>query len=105
MTSTGDSAEVRYGVKELLHDIRNSITAVDVKLDNKADKADVAVLVQTQQRTNEDLKELRFRVDWLEKTKVEAKDSRRFKIPLAISVSALFISPFIWDFVNHLPWK
>lgn len=35
---------VTYTVKELLADIQHSVTVIDTKLDNKADKADVVAL-------------------------------------------------------------
>lgn len=43
---TPDDAVVTYGVKELLSDIRDGLNRVDVKLDSKADRADVQSLEQ-----------------------------------------------------------
>ena len=100
-----EDAHVIYGVKELLSDIKITVVGMDAKLDSKADKADVAVVSQRVDDHERRLDRQEWKLEYAEKEKVDSKDNKRFKIPLIISVTALFVSPFIWDFVNHLPWR
>lgn len=41
-----DASVVTYGVKELLADIKDSITRIDTKLDDKASKSDLHTLAE-----------------------------------------------------------
>jgi hypothetical protein len=93
---------VKYTVKELLQDIRLSIERLDTKLDTKADKSDVAVLVTRVDVHDKRLDGHQFRLDEKDRDKRNDTDSRRFKIPLIVSIAFNLVGPFFWLAVSHI---
>lgn len=93
---------ITFGVKELLHDIRLSIASVDTKLDNKADKADVAVLGQRLSSQDVIIANHGSRITHLEEANKHRVDERRFKTPLILSLATFVCSPFLWIGLQHV---
>lgn len=97
-----EDAHVSYGVKELLSDIKNTVIGMDAKLDSKADKADVAVVVQRVDDHARRLDLQEWKTEAAEREDATKKDTHRFKVPLFLSIVTTAVSPFLWYAVNHM---
>lgn len=88
-------AAVTYGVKELLQDIRDSLTRMDAKLDAKADKTEVRDLDKRVQA----LEFFRLGVEVEDQSKSEKTAARRWALPFA--VTAIGVTSTVLGVVFH----
>lgn len=97
-----EDAHVSYGVKDLLSEIKSTVVGMDAKLDSKADKADLAVVVQRVDDHDRRLDRQEWTAEITSKESATKKDQHRFKVPLIISIATAIASPFLWNVVNHM---
>lgn len=100
--SVREDAHVSYGVKELLSDIKSTVIGMDAKLDSKADKADLAVVVQRVDDHDRRLDRQAWTAEITSKEAAANETHHRFKVPLVISIVTTAVSPFLWYAVNHI---
>lgn len=96
-----EDAHVVYGVKELLSDIKSTVVGMDAKLDSKADKAEVAVVVQRVDDHERRLDKQEWMSQITDKASQSNKETHRFRLPLILSIVTTVSSPFIWYVINH----
>lgn len=104
---------VRFTVKELLEDIRQSVRGLDQKLDqtverlgkdmqSKVDQRDFMTVVTRLSKTEDDVRDLKVKHEQREKDQTSSIEHRRWFVPLVISVSTSVVSPFLWVVVGHI---